>query len=253
VTGYWVVVAIVVLALAATVIAVMRPEPATSVALGVERRVDWHVWSDLAMPPRSETAINPIDWVERVRRSIPHDVAVARINLLQSPLADRTSESKREQDRSAPDVVTCWIGVVDVVDGNSIGDFEARLATLLPQLSAGGAEVILGTLPDLLIEHQLVDPSRAITPIGFDKLRWNTSIARAALAHGCRVVDLSREQVTVAQSDSGHCELTSASQVVIANLFAPYVRAAIEKSEDANAEVAAPTVAPDIGYGLTSR
>jgi lysophospholipase L1-like esterase len=87
-----------------------------------------------------------------------------------------------------PDVVTVWLAVNDLNARVPLDSYASDLDTLLGQLEATQARVLVGNVPDLasLAAYRGVDA----TPLRKEVDLWNTAIADTVARHGATLVDL---------------------------------------------------------------
>lgn len=230
VIGYWLVAAIVLIALLTTLIAVSRPDPVPPLTRSAPRPRVWFVWSDLATSRPAPEASMAADWIERIKRSLPPDLIVVRLPYHLGARAASFSFGDATTTPMAGDAITSWIGVRHVVESGSFADFESRLSGALRQLATTNAVVIVGNLPNITIRSATPATNSEATLLRFDQPRWNASIERIAKEFGFPVVDLSKEEVTVVRAEYAELKLTSASVDVIAGRFASPVATTLERS-----------------------
>jgi lysophospholipase L1-like esterase len=84
--------------------------------------------------------------------------------------------------------VTVWLAVNDLNSGVSLDTYAAELDTLLTQLDATHARVLVGNVPDLssVAAYHGLDPVALRAAIG----EWNQAIADVTARHGDTLVDL---------------------------------------------------------------
>ncbi|MDQ3854915.1 MAG: GDSL-type esterase/lipase family protein, partial [Chloroflexota bacterium] len=94
-----------------------------------------------------------------------------------------------------PDVVTVWLAVNDLKDGVPLASYERQLDRLVGALTATGAVVAVGNLPDLSALPVAQTALGQFGPSGramvhAEIARWNAEIARVVRKHGAVLVDL---------------------------------------------------------------
>ena len=116
------------------------------------------------------------------------DVRLVNLGVSGSTLAQALKEQLAPALDAQPDVVTVWLAVNDLNARVPLEGYAADLDSLLGQLEATHARVLVGNVPDLgrLAVYRGTDPG----PLQAEVSRWNTVIADTAARHGAVLVDL---------------------------------------------------------------
>ncbi|MDQ6673218.1 MAG: SGNH/GDSL hydrolase family protein [Chloroflexota bacterium] len=127
-------------------------------------------------------------WVPRFAGRLGPDVQVVNLGVSGSTLAQALDEQLGPAVDAQPSVVTVWLAVNDLNARVPLDRYAADLDTLLGQLEATHARVLVGNVPDLsgLAVYRGIDPG----PLRAEVDRWNAAIAASAAKHGAVLVDL---------------------------------------------------------------
>jgi hypothetical protein len=197
--NYWVVMAIVVIAIIAVMIAIeLEPDEPNMATSDPEGRPIWVALGSSARPPDERPADDAINWVELIRqafgdRIIAYDFTRfgATANEVQRDLLDAALATN-------PDIVTLLIGPDDFRDAEDINVFERRLWHILSTLNRDFVRSILTTLPDLTTLPSLAAEDDAWGLAG-ERASWNVAITRLAAVAQSELVDV---ETTVLPSDT---------------------------------------------------
>ena len=192
--GYWIVVAMMLIAVIAVVAAVAagdlegqrvrKPRP------GKERGLNWVALG--ASDATGEGTPDPAhdNWVARLANGLPPDVRVVNLGVSGSTLAEARRNQLPRAIEASPDVVSLWLVVNDALSGVHVSTYERDLAGLLASLSELDCRVIVGNMPDLSRVPALGAVGDRVTLLRLTAEHWNATIARIAFAYGAEVVDL---------------------------------------------------------------
>ena len=127
-------------------------------------------------------------WVPRFGVKLGADTRVVNLGVSGSTLGQALKEQLGPALDAQPDIVTVWLCVNDLNAGVPLESYAADLDSLLGQLEAANARVLVGNVPDLarLAAYRGVDPA----PLQAEVARWNAVIADATARHGDTLVDL---------------------------------------------------------------
>ncbi len=127
-------------------------------------------------------------WVPRLGARLGPDVRVVNLGVSGSTLSQALQEQLGPALDAQPDVVTVWLAVNDFNAQVPLEQYAADLDTLLGQLEATHARVLVGNIPDLgaLAGYRGIDPA----PLRAQVDRWNAVIAETTARHGDTLVDL---------------------------------------------------------------
>lgn len=125
------------------------------------------------------------------------NVRIVNLGVSGSTLAQAISEQLGPALDAQPDVVTIWLAVNDLNARVPLQQYAADLDSLLGQLDATRARVLVGNVPDLaaLAAYRGVDPA----PLKAEVDRWNAVIADVTARHGDTLVDLHAQWQELAQ------------------------------------------------------
>ena len=243
-TGYWLVMAMLVVAIACVVVAVAaeldgaakRRKPAGHrpvwVALGA---------SDAAGTGTPDPARD--NWVARLATRLPPDVTVRNLGVSGSTLAQARAEQLPAALAASPDVATLWLAVNDLAAGVPLPVYERELAAVLEALVNAGARVVVGNVPDLSRLPGLADTPDEARMLRTTAEHWNAAIGRLAAAYGAEVVDLfgPGEELGAHPDYFGEDGFhpSPAGHERLAELFRPAVERALEQARVGTGEEAA--------------
>jgi lysophospholipase L1-like esterase len=127
-------------------------------------------------------------WVPRFGSRLGSDARVINLGVSGSTLAQALDEQLAAALDAQPDVITVWLAVNDLNARVSLDQYASDLDTLLTQLEATHARVLVGNVPDLggLAAYRGIDPA----PLNAEVDRWNAVIAEAAMRHNATLVDI---------------------------------------------------------------
>src|SRR5260370_34385412 len=127
-------------------------------------------------------------WVPRLGARLGPEARVINLGVSGSTLAQALDEQLGPALDAQPHIVTVWLAVNDLNARVSLDKYAADLDTLLGQLEATHAQVLVGNVPDLggLAAYRGIDAK----PLRAEVDRWNTVIADTTARHGDTLVDL---------------------------------------------------------------
>jgi lysophospholipase L1-like esterase len=136
-------------------------------------------------------------WVPRLGARLGPEARVINLGVSGSTLAQALDEQLGPALDAQPDIVTVWLAVNDLNARVSLDRYAADLDTLLGQLEATHARVLVGNVPDLggLAAYRGIDAK----PLRAEVDRWNTVIADTTARHSDTLVDLYSSWQEVAQ------------------------------------------------------
>jgi lysophospholipase L1-like esterase len=181
------------LTIATTGAEVQSAQPVTYVAIGASDAVGIG-----AANPETD------GWVPRLATDLGPDVHVVNLGVSGSTLSQALQEQLGPALDADPDIVTVWLAVNDFNAQVPLESYAADLDTMLGQLEATHAHVLVGNIPDLgaLAAYRGIDPAPLRTQVD----RWNAVIADTTARHGDTLVDLYSHWQELAQ----HPEYVSA-------------------------------------------
>jgi lysophospholipase L1-like esterase len=136
-------------------------------------------------------------WVPLFGARLGPNTRVVNLGVSGSTLAQALEEQLGPALDAHPDVVTVWLAVNDLNAGVSLDTYAADLDSLLGQLEATHARVLVGNVPNLrpLAVYRGIDPAQLEAEVD----RWNAAIADTSARHGATLVDLYGRWQEVAQ------------------------------------------------------
>ena len=230
VIGYWVVVAMVALALIAVLVAATAEGARARAGSTGPGRI---VWAALgASDATGEGLANPAteNWVARIGAGLPPDVTVANLGESGSRLADARERQLPAALALGPDVVTLWLVVNDLVTGSSLPEYERDLAAVLTDLSAIDCAVVVGNVPDLTRVPVLLGSPEHGDVLRLAIIHWNAAIARIVAAHGADLVDLFDDTLSVEDVGPDGFHPSAHGHARLADRFRPAVERAIGRA-----------------------
>jgi hypothetical protein len=186
--GYWVVIAMVLVAVIAVLYAVLaeseshpdhvRPGADTPlVVLMGTRAIDGS--AEVHSPP----------WPERVRTALTGAVEVYDATVPSARVSDYHGADLVAIFRPPPAVAVIWLGIDDFLLGTELGTFERGLGHLLSSLAAERISLVTLALPDLasLLAEDGATPEDIVAARA-EIRRWNATITRLATAYHARLL-----------------------------------------------------------------
>jgi acyl-CoA thioesterase I len=136
-------------------------------------------------------------WVPQFGARLGPNVRVVNLGVSGSTLGQALQEQVGPALDAQPDVVTVWLAVNDLNARVPLEQYSANLDSMLGQLEATHARVLVGNVPDLgrLAAYRGVDP----TLLDFEVAAWNAAIADSTARHGALLVDLYSQWQEIAQ------------------------------------------------------
>jgi hypothetical protein len=184
---YWVVMAIVAIAVVAVLIAVGSDEEAPEpIERAAGDRSVWVAVGSNATKPGANDSVSP-HWVDLVRDSLGERVVAYDFTRAGCTAEEAQRDQLAAAVATSPDVVSLLIGPDDFHDAEDLGAFERRLWHVLKTLREAGSVPVLATLPNLITLPSLANeenPASLIEEIG----AWNVAMERIAAAAGGEIV-----------------------------------------------------------------
>ncbi|MFY1697782.1 MULTISPECIES: SGNH/GDSL hydrolase family protein [unclassified Solwaraspora] len=128
-------------------------------------------------------------------------VLLSSVGVAGSRSSDLSTQVARALLGQRPDVAVILIGINDATSLRRPGESAVHLAAAVRRLRGAGAEVVVGTCPDLGAARAIAPPLRQVA--GLLGRRTARAQARAARDAGARVVDLANETGAVFRADPG--------------------------------------------------
>jgi hypothetical protein len=243
--GYWLVMAIVALAIVAVMIALGSEEAGpTALERPKGKRFVWVALGSSGLSPGAHEDESQTSWVDLVRAAL--DQGAITYDFTQA--GSTATEAQRNQLEAAvatgPDVVSLFIGPDDFRDAEDLNTFERRLWHILSTLRAAGATAVmpnlpaLSKLPSLAAEEDQESLAEELTS-------WNAAIARLVAAADGHLVDLAavggEEGGTLFTEHAGRFILTDAGQ----RWFAALMEEPVKQLTGLEEGPAEPHAAPD--------
>jgi hypothetical protein len=223
--SYWVVMAIVVIAIIAVMIAIeLEPDEPDVVGEDSERRPVWVALGSNALAPSADSDSH---WPELIRQEFG-DRIIAYDFTRFGATADEVQRDGLEAAIAAkPDVVSLLIGPDDFRDAENLNLFERRLWHILSTLTREFATPILTTLPDLTTLPSLAAEDDAVV-LTEERQSWNVAITRLCSVARAELIDVeatrSVPEAALWTEASGRFVLTDEGQRWLATLMIDRVR-----------------------------
>ena len=152
-------------------------KPLTYVAIGASDAVGVG-----ASNPESE------GWVPRLASRMGDRATLVNLGVSGSTLSRALDEQLAPALDAHPDIVTVWLAVNDMNARVPLDTYASELDTLLAQLQATHARVLVGNVPNLgqLPVYGAIDSAALSAEVD----RWNAVIAAAVVTHGAILVDV---------------------------------------------------------------
>lgn len=224
---YWLVVAMLVVALSAILVAAAQTEPAppsrrprrTAPVLAVMAASD-ATGEGLHHPDRD-------NWVAQLAAHLPPRITIHNLAVGGSTLAEARRAQLPRLLGLDPDAVVCWLVVNDLVGGVALSTHERELSALLTDLGAPSRPVVVGNAPDLAGVPGLAATDEQRRNVGALVSAWNAAIDQLARRAGAVVVDLASEPVATGDLGPDGFHPSQAGHARLAARFLPAVSAAL--------------------------
>jgi hypothetical protein len=228
--GYWIVLSMLVLALAAVLVAIVL-DGRFSFGRGSESRPGEESPRWLALT-RSDG--DRSIWAQQLVDLAP--VGSARMFEVPGlPLGDLGPLVVSAAADHDVDVAAFWLALDDVLAGVPLEDHERALDSLLANLDTSGATSVVGNVPDLSRLRLATETGLPSDELTLLTNRWNGAIARLAYHHGALVVDLFDIDISGAAEatrPSGLDVAEPAFMAAVAERFAPVLKNAFASAAE---------------------
>ncbi len=186
--GYWVVIAMVIVAVIAVLFAVMTESEHRLARYPASNGMPLVVLIGTRATADAQTALSP-PWTERVRSALNRSVEVYDATVPSARIHDYSGSDIIAIFRRPPALAVIWLGIDDFLLGTDLGTFERGLGHLLGSLAAEHISLVTIALPDL---EPLIAQGEAtkeeIIAARAEIRRWNATIARLATAYRARLL-----------------------------------------------------------------
>lgn len=127
-------------------------------------------------------------WVRVLHERLPSGSVLHRLGASGATAAEARDKLVPHAEQVRPDLATVWLAVNDFRHEVPLDEYEATLDEIVGRVTATGATVLVGNLPDLagMPEFDDRDPDE----LRGTTRRWNEVIARVAGARGAVLVDI---------------------------------------------------------------
>lgn len=142
-------------------------------------------------------------WPQDVFRSLPANYRLVNLGIPDATAATAVTESLPTATSLHPAVVTVWLGLNDILTQVPVTTYQSALTTLVHALRAGGATVLVGTVPpvDQLPAYLdclggggacsgLVQPVPSRTQVVAAVAAYNAAVTAVTAREGAVLVDL---------------------------------------------------------------
>lgn len=128
-------------------------------------------------------------WPLVIYDRLPAGSVIHRLGVSGSTAEEAIAEQLPAAEKLKPNLVTIWLAINDIRNQVSLEAYRKQLDEIVRRMTATGAHVYVGNVPDLtgipeLAESYTEPQLRAFTS------EWNDTIAEVALANGAHLVDL---------------------------------------------------------------
>jgi hypothetical protein len=218
--GYWVVMAIVAIAVVAVLIAVgSEPETPEQTKRAEGGRPVWLAMGSNGTIPGVSGGSTPRQWVDLVRESLGEGVIAYDFTRSGCTVEEAQREELAAAVAVTPDVVSMLLGPDDFRDAENLGSFERRLWHILTTLHDAGSIPVLASLPDLRNLPSLAQEEDQ-TALTEEFQTWNVALARLVAAAGGELIECSAGSTAgLFTEDGGRYILTAAGQRWFATLM----------------------------------
>ncbi len=227
--GYWIVVAMVLVAVVAVLIVVLADGDARTANSSATRDIPLVVLigSSAAL---DAGAASPQPWTERVRQKLGTNAEVYDATVPVARASNFDGADLIEVFHRTPALAVIWLGADDFLLGTDLGTFERSVGHLLATLAAHRVSLLAIALPDLA---SLIEPNQRAeeehVAVRAELRRWNATLARLSSAHQARLISSAEvlsgalapeaapaEQLqTFVLTEAGHEAMASAVTTVI--------------------------------------
>ena len=186
--GYWVVVAMVLVAVVAVVLVVL--------AEGDARAANSSATSDIPLvvligssAAVEAGAASPRPWTERVRQKLGTNAEVYDATVPAARASHFDGAELLAVFHRTPALAVIWLGADDFLLGTDLGTFERSVGHLLATFAAHRVSLLAIALPDLVpptAQGESTDEELVLARA--ELRRWNATLARLATAHQARLI-----------------------------------------------------------------
>ncbi len=232
--GYWLVMAIVAIAVVTVLIAVgSEPETSEQPKRAERGRPVWLAMGSNGIAPHITGELAPRQWVDLVRESLGDAVIAYDFTRTGCTVEEAQREALAAAVAVTPDVVSLLLGPDDFRDAENLGTFERRLWHILTTLREAGSIPVLASLPDLRSLPSLAEEEDQ-TALAEELQTWNVAFARLVAAAGGELIESSADSTAdLFTEDGGRYILTAAGQRWFATLMEHPVKRLLGVAGDA--------------------
>lgn len=194
-TEYWLVVAMIAIAVASVAVVVINDISEPQQHKHINGDVVWvAIGQGGGGSPESDSQSST--WVSDVASALSERVRSIDLTDGQLTLGQTERDVLPVVLNERPDVVSVWLSFSDLIAGTPVPVFEQQLASLLTRLSGIPSRVLIGLLPERGQASEFAESADDPMLVWRTIRHWNASITRVSIAHGARVVDLSDQDAT---------------------------------------------------------
>jgi len=227
---YWLVVAMIAVAVVAVIIAVndaTDEQPPSGVDVPGQRGGDEIVVAVLAASDATgEGLADPVaeNWVAQLAGALPAGAAVHNLGVGGSTVAAALRDQLPRARQVNPRVAVCWLAVNDLLGGVPLAEYRRNLDALLAALDQPGCRLIVGNIPALADSAAFAPATGQGVDFAATITTWNAAIAAIAAARGAELVDLTAAPIRASDlgpdgfhpSPEGHARLAAAFRPAVA-------------------------------------
>lgn len=244
--GYWILIGLIVCATGMVLVALDtldRGRTATNPSAGSPHSSNW--MSGFSNPRVQETTRATVVWTAFVPVLVgepwpsripisgePTQLVIQRLSSL--TMSEIFAAVTADGRFASHGVISCQIGIDDILAGSDIDTFSDRLAAFLRHLESRGTIAVIGTVPDLSSSGLPASLGIAAKPMRDMTQAWNDVIVDHAHSHGAELVDLTAIASTAIHNDSAvdfaRSPHAGYDQSDIAARFAPAIERAMHRA-----------------------
>ncbi|CAN5807329.1 hypothetical protein BH23ACT12_BH23ACT12_16190 [soil metagenome] len=128
-------------------------------------------------------------WPLVIHDRLPKGTVIHRLGVSGSTAEEALTEQLLAAEKLEPDLVTVWLAINDIRNQVPLEAYRKHLDEIVHRLTATGALVFVGNVPDLRGIPELAESYEPHHLTRFTS-EWNTNIAEVVLSNGAHLVDL---------------------------------------------------------------
>ena len=128
-------------------------------------------------------------WPLVIYERLPKGTVIHRVGVSGSTAEEAIAEQVPAAEALEPNLVTIWLAINDIRQQVPLEAYRKQLDEIVRRMTATGAQVFVGNVPDLRGIPELAENYRPGQLTAFTA-EWNATIAELVLANGAHLVDL---------------------------------------------------------------